>query len=425
MNTDHSQLLIDIQKKSNIRVSNVRDVKYLKEEIESYKGLKIGYNTLRRLFGFLEQTTPSVNTLNTLANYLESKSYSNYINKKLNFDEWYFQQKILLIELSNDFNDDDINTINFGILYRKNIVYVGYYVANLIQRNNIEILNKIFKNLNIKGFLSADLLKFATIVTHSFYRVEEAKTILLYENLIKHKSFRNSVPLLYVDYSNLNTIYFKVLRFVEKYSKSDSDLFFVSLMRFYKIFYTEEKFKVEEIKLPKNFNKFFPVLKGRYFAYKIMESSDVDASLKQSIFEACKTDKVNLLVEEILPALIIKEEYELLTELSEKFYEEIFESDNWATKTTNSIFLIALANISWHHKIIQIAKINLELVDLEKVELSYYDYVSMFYYQTQIKVSYTENDIETNTKAYLSLKKIVLKTNYTQFLTVTQKYILA
>ena len=156
-----------------------------------------------------------------------------------------------------------------------------------------------------------------------------------------------------------------------------------------------------------------------------MESSDVDASLKQSIFEACKTDKVNLLVEEILPALIIKEEYELLTELSEKFYEEIFESDNWATKTTNSIFLIALANISWHHKIIQIAKINLELVDLEKVELSYYDYVSMFYYQTQIKVSYTENDIETNTKAYLSLKKIVLKTNYTQFLTVTQKYILA
>jgi hypothetical protein len=36
MNLDYSQLLIDVQKKSNIIVNNVGDIKYLKEAIESF-----------------------------------------------------------------------------------------------------------------------------------------------------------------------------------------------------------------------------------------------------------------------------------------------------------------------------------------------------------------------------------------------------
>ena len=89
MNKNDSQLLIDVQKKSKINVINIRDVKYLQEEIESFNDLKIGFNTLRRLFGFIKTTTPSVATLNTLANYLEYRSYSNYLNNRENFEEWY------------------------------------------------------------------------------------------------------------------------------------------------------------------------------------------------------------------------------------------------------------------------------------------------------------------------------------------------
>lgn len=424
MNRDHSQLLIDIQKKSNIIVTNVRDVKYLKEEIESYRDLKIGYNTLRRLFGFLKQTVPSLGTLNTLAEYLDCKSYSNYINNNLNFDEWDFQQRLLLIKGSNFFNEDVIHTINSGIEYRNNIVYVAYFIANYIQENNIKIVSKIFKKIRFDRLSNSDLLKFATIITHSFNRIDKAKAVLIYENLMKHKSFRNSVPLLYVDYSNLSTIYFKILELIEKHTNNNSDLFFVALMRFYKVFYTSDLLIEENIQFPENFNTFYPVLQGRYFAYRIMASNPVDDSLKKLLFSACKTTKVSLLVEEVIPALIIKEEYEILSELSETFYEEIFESDNWSTKTTNSFFLIALANINWYHKTIQIAKKNLELIALEKVELSYYDYIAMFYYQTQVKISHTENDKKTNTNAYLSLKKIVIKTGYSRFIKVTQKYIL-
>jgi len=56
MYNDYSQLLIDVQKKSNITVTSLRDVKFLKEEIDTNIDNSIGFNTLRRLFGFLDKT---------------------------------------------------------------------------------------------------------------------------------------------------------------------------------------------------------------------------------------------------------------------------------------------------------------------------------------------------------------------------------
>lgn len=90
MSTSYARLLIDVQKKSNITIANVRDIAYLKEDIEAETALVIGYNTLRRLFGFLNATTPSLVTLNTLAKYLGFSSFTAYRNHYINFDEWYF-----------------------------------------------------------------------------------------------------------------------------------------------------------------------------------------------------------------------------------------------------------------------------------------------------------------------------------------------
>ena len=67
---DYSQLLIDVQKKASVSVQSVRDLKLLKEEIEVKSDLVISYNTLRRVFGFLSQNTPSTNTLNKLSMFL-------------------------------------------------------------------------------------------------------------------------------------------------------------------------------------------------------------------------------------------------------------------------------------------------------------------------------------------------------------------
>ena len=179
MNLDHSQLLIDVQKKSNIIVNNVGDIKYLKEALESFNNLKIGYNTLRRLFGFLNKTKPSLATLNTLANYLEFTSFTNYLKDNLNFDEWYFQQQLLVIQQSNDLNEKEIQIINTGILYNKNIIFVAYFISNLIQRNNLKTLNKLFEKIELSKPKFDELLKFATIITHSFYSLNEKRALTI------------------------------------------------------------------------------------------------------------------------------------------------------------------------------------------------------------------------------------------------------
>jgi hypothetical protein len=424
MNLDHSQLLIGVQKKSNIIVNNVGDIKYLKEAIESFNNLKIGYNTLRRLFGFLNKTKPSLSTLNTLANYLEFTSFTSYLKDNLNFDEWYFQQQLLLIQQTNDLNEEEIQIINTGILYNKNIVFVAYFISNLIQTNNLYALNKLFEKIALSKPKFSELLKFATIITHSFYSLNEKKALTIYNDLIKYDSFKNTVPLLYIDYSHLNGIYFKVLMLIKKQSLVKSDLFFVALMDCYKEFYTGGICENKDIKRPANFSTLNPVLKGRFYSYKILLSSTVDRSLKEELFNECKTTKVSFFLEEVIPALLIKEEYKILGMLSDKFYEQIFESDYWSDNTMSSIYLIALANISWHSNNISMAKGNLELVVLDKVELSYYDYISLFYYQTKIKISHLEEDAITNAASFLILEKLVLKTGFIKFLEISKRYLL-
>ena len=424
MNLDHSQLLIDVQKKSNIIINNVGDIKYLKEAIESTNNLKIGYNTLRRLFGFLNKTKPSISTLNTLANYLEFRSFTNYLKDNLNFDEWYFQQQLLLIQQTNDLNEEGIQTINTGILYNKNIISVAYFISNLIQKNNLNTLNKLFEKIELSKPKFSELLKFATIITHSFYSLNEKRALTIYSDLIKHESFRNTVPLLYIDYSHLRGIYFKVLTLIKKQSPVKSDLFFLALMDFYRQFYSEGICKNHEIKRPETFSTFNEVLKGRFYSYKIMLSSAIDRSLKEELFKEYKTAKVSKFLEEVIPALLIKEEYKILTQLSDKFYEQIFELDYWSDNTVSSIYLIALANINWYSNNIPKVKGNLELVVLEKVELSYYDYISLFYYQTKIKISHLEVDEITNTASFLIIEKLVLKTGFIKFLEISKKHLL-
>ena len=50
-----------------------------------------------------------------------------------------------------------------------------------------------------------------------------------------------------------------------------------------------------------------------------MLSSAIDRSLKEELFKEYKTAKVSKFLEEVIPALLIKEEYKILTQLSDKF----------------------------------------------------------------------------------------------------------
>jgi hypothetical protein len=206
-------------------------------------------------------------------------------------------------------------------------------------------------------------------------------------------------------------------------STKSSDLLFVDLMLFYKDFFQKENTSnTQLIAIPKDFNSFHDVLKGRYLAYLIFKTNSVDEVLEKYILTELKKNKVSLISQEVIAALIVKEAYETLSVIFEKYYEEIFENNSWTYKTTNTINLIGLANVNWYNGKYTSAKKNLELIELDKVELGYCDYFSLFFYLTQLKISFSEKDKILNTYAQTELNNYITKTNFIVFKDLAKNY---
>lgn len=425
MKNDYSQLLIDVQKKSNITVADVKDVKYLKEEIDFVTNKKISFNTLRRLFGFLQKTNPSIQTLNILSNYLGFNSYSNYKNNKNNFEDWYFQQYLLRIKKLKKIGSTEIKQLKNGIQNENNIVYFAYFISHFIEKNNVTLLIELFKNIDLKNINGTQLHKFTAIISTSLGSISEKKALKIYEKLIPFDSFRDNVPLLNIDYTGLHSTYFQVLEFIENNNANNSDVFFVSLMKHYKSFYIDTiTNQLPDLVKPKDFDHFHDVLKGRFYSCRLLFNRNNSHSIKKEILIECTKNKVSFFLEEVIPALIITNEYSFLKKVLDKYYEEVFEHELWSSVTTNSIYLLGLANVNWNSQNTQMAKRNLELVELEKIEIGYYDYIALFYHLTALKISFIENNKPANVGVHKVLQKLIKKTRFLRFEEQASEFVL-
>lgn len=424
MKNDSTQIVIDIQKKSGITVENAKDIKNLKEEIEASGAVKIGYNTLRRLFGFLPKTVPSSATLTILSKYLGFASYSNYRNNKLNYDEWYFHIKMLRLQLNeNVLEKSEVSQFNDSLQNENNIIAVANHVCFLIEKNKIDSLVVFFTFFNYQKLTDNALTKFALLTTFSFYKLETQVALTIYKVLIQYESFRNSGPLCFIDYSHLNGYYIEVIKMINELNANESDFLFTSLMKFYQKFYSNEDHSAILIDYPKKAEQIYPVLLGRYYGYKILSVEKIDKLLENSIKKELKSTKHHLFLIEIVPALVLKEEYDFLDLIIEKYYEEILEVDRWTSKSTVANYLIGLASVNIHKGNLKAAKNNLDLVELDKIELAYTDYITLFYYLTKIKLYFYEKDFYKVNENYSKLKKIADKIGFYKFITIAQKYI--
>lgn len=424
MKNASTQIVIDIQKKSGITIEKVRDIKNLKEEIEANVGVPIGYNTLRRLFGFLPKTVPSNATLTLLSKYLGFTSYSHYINNKLNYDEWYFQIKMLRLQINeNELEENEVLQFNASLENEHNIIAVANHICFLIEKNKIDSLIVFFTFFDYKKLTDSALTKFAILTTFSFYKLETKTALKIYKALIEFESFRNSGPLCFIDYSHLNGYYIEVIKMINKCNANASDFLFTSLMTFYQKYYSNEEYSDILIDYPKSAEQLYPVLLGRYYGYKILSGGKIDELLENSIKKELKLRKPHLFLIEIIPALILKEDYDFLNSIIEKYYEELFEVDRWSSKSTIANYLIGLASVNIYKGNIKAAKNNLDLVELDKIELAYTDYITLFYFLTKIKLHYYEKDFYEVNENYSKLKELANKIGFHKFITIAKKYI--
>ena len=423
MQKEYSQLKIDIQKKLKIEVLKVRDLRYLQEEIHNVTTKKISFNTLRRFFGFLNSTKPSVETLNIFAQYLGFSNYPNYLNNVENNDEWYFQIKMLRLQLNqNDLEKNEVLQFNEVLQNENNIIAVANYVCFLIEKNRIEALIVFFTFFDYKKITDNALTKFALLTTFSFYKLETKVALSIYKVLIPFESFRNSGPLCFIDYSHLNGYYIEVIKMINELNANESDFLFTSLMVFYKKYYSNEDYSDILIDFPKKSEKLYPVLLGRYYAYKILSAEKIDKLLENSIKNELKSTQHHLFLIEIIPALVLKEEYDFLNFIIENYYEELFEEDRWTSKSTVANYLIGLASVNIHKGNLKAAKNNLDLVELDKIELAYTDYITLFYYLTKIKLYFYEKDFYKVNENYSKLEELANKIGFHKFITIAQKY---
>lgn len=424
MKNEYSQLLIDVQKKSKITVTNSRDLKFLKEDIETNTKTIIGYNTVRRLFGYLEEKKPSNKTLNTLALYLGFSSYTKYKNNFINYDEWYFQQNLLRMQNLKELSNSEIELINNGLTNGQNIIYLAYFLSYQLQNNNLKLVETIFKSLKLRSIANTEMHKFSMILTSNLTNIPEKKALTIYKTLIPINAFRNNVPLLYIDYANLNKRYGKILNLIANNGANASDLHYTALMNVFNKFYTEDPTLNFNVTKPNEFESLYITLQGRYYGYEIFKSNLLSSELKKEIIQKCKKSNIGSFAVEIIPALIIKEEFAFLEKLFTLFYEELLEDEVWSSKTTNALYLIGLANVNWNNKNLKAAKSNLDLIQLKKIELSYEVYVKLFYFLTELKITFTEKEKAANKLAHATLKKLVKITGFKKFLSEGSKYVI-
>lgn len=423
MDSELSELLTDIRKKSKINILNVSNLKFLEEDIQYKTNSKISFNTLRRLYGFLPKTKTSKKTLDILARYLGFQSYSAYLNNKNLYDDWYFKMKILRIqEKKNTPTDKEITFLQTALENNINTIMVSDFVGNLIETKKKQTLILFFKNLKYQSIVDSNKIKLAVIATYSFYKLSNNNRIELYKQLIHIDSFRYCIPFGFIDYSHLNGYYFKVLQAIKELNKNESEVLFVDLMLNLKEYFSNENNKTLQIKEPINKVDIHPVLLGRYFGWLILANQKLKPKLKKEINSYLKKGNPKLLLIEIVPALILKEEFSYLETIIDLYYEEIFVRDRWTAEGQGFNFLIGLANVNIFNNNLKGAKINLKFIDTEKIEASYTDYLTLFLNLSWLKIAALENDAKNIDFYYNSISSLANKIGFFKFIEIANQY---
>ena len=184
--------------------------------------------SLRRFYGFLDHTKPSIKTLNKLSIYLGFRSYGNYLDKSSNYESWYFQQNLSRLKLKSTLDIIEIEEINVALLNQENVIYFAYFTSYFIHIHDIKSLKIIFKYCQLSDISGPEIHKFSTILSTTLLGLEEKNALAIYSELLNLQNFRDHVPLLFIDYANLTSRYGRILDLINKKSDRNSDLFFVS-----------------------------------------------------------------------------------------------------------------------------------------------------------------------------------------------------
>jgi len=387
-------------------IKNVSDLKSLKLDIYRLTSKELGFNTLRRLFGFLPYTKPNNNTLNILSNYVGYESFIVFIKKfKLDreWNDWdYINDMLLENELSK-------NHINWLIRKKSSNQYyklLTYLISSLILKKDASNLSIIFENEKLFTLERSEIAKISTTLSKKFKSSSPLDFNWIY-SLLCFKSFRDIMLYSYVDVDTLSSYYGNLLKESLLIIQNEDEILFTKLMLEFDCFVREIEPEREHSNyvVPKNCH---PILLGRYYSVLYFKSKATQRKIFNQILNEAKTQKSRIeFFQEIIPIFIILKELDKIELIFDLYYDELLDYDYWDHIHIERYNLVALI-------LIHIKNGRLKLIP---------DLFSFFNEETNFHINDCYQKILFYIAKYhfLKLTKKTLKKTKNQYLEMVQK----
>jgi hypothetical protein len=416
-----NQLRLDVVRQFGMAIKKPKDLTQLKTCIETETKQTIGFNTLRRFFGFLETITPSYTTLSTLSKFLGYENYHTYQLKMNSMDTWINNERIIALEMSSEIKPSELKWLSS--LSQSQDFYlklISIVKSLLIRKKYVQIL-QLFQT-KLFEISEPDQLVCAAHISLIMRKLPQKELKQMSKVLVVNRNFREKILYKFVDYSNLNGYYGDIIRQAQMVvSKNSHEALFCDLVLNFKNFLSN---KNNLVSIPLNRIKpdYFVVLVGRCCAYNLIyfkETKQVHAYEKtwQYVLDKIqKEPKVNLLTLEIFPALFLVRDFEKISFLIKQYFEALLDPENWSGHKISVMVIIGqIFSLIKSNKTSE-AEAILRLIKLNKISSDYYDYVLLFYWIAKyhlekINLKHTETLREIE-KSYTTIAK---KTGFKRF----------
>ena len=180
------------------------DCELLSFAIYEMLDIDLSYNTIRRLYGLVPAVKPSINTLNTIAQFCHYKSFIHFTLTYAHQTERNISKSIYEVI----YNCNETETIAFVKSVKSSSVnFIDFLIKltrELIYNKQFHTLNQLYelKELNYNNYSYSEMLELGNSVGLLLRKVKINNTLLLLND-----NFLRCIYLTFVDYSNLNGYY--------------------------------------------------------------------------------------------------------------------------------------------------------------------------------------------------------------------------
>lgn len=368
---------------------NPKAIKLLQENIYDTTGLEIGYNTLRRFFGLLKETTPSLKTWKILHIYLRENEGSNTINTINFIDSWLSYNTFYLLISENNlpriihYLDSQKNNQQFPIM-------LGMYTNQLILNKDYDTLEKLYQS-KVLANLPDIFLNILGEIVSSYLKSIPLQEIDNYIPILSIEQFKQAIFYNHIDYTNINKYYGYCLKAFK--SNSFGENLFIECILGYNAYLNGKNLEVIKKLDISELENLYPVLVGRYIGYQILSyPNESDRIINYYIKPLIKTMNSDLLFLEIFPALILIKDFRSIQQIFNQYYEQLYEIRHSFSYIPMSIYLIAEALMYYYEDNLKSAQVVAKSINTQYISSSYYHYILLFKYILDYQLAETETE---------------------------------